>query len=474
MRMHSVRGIATGYGLIFAALVAGTGVAVYFGTEIALNNMIDARLERATQRVVGAERPVDVAAVAARVRQRERARSITDTGYVLIDASGRRLAGRIKFGPTPFGYSDIRFADGSPRRHGGRALLTPLGGGAWLGAIAENESAEDFQNLFTRVLLIALAAAVAAGISGGWALSTTIGRRMRGMQSTAEAIIAGDLTRRMPIDGSGSEFDRQAVTLNTMLDRIGELLANLQQVSSDLAHDLRTPLSRLSNHLETALAGDEATLRQNVGDAIVQADEILGLFGALLRISEIEAGKRRARFAPLDLDPLVGDVIETFAPAIEDEGRSLTFDTTDGVLLRGDRELLTQMVINLVENAARHTPAGTAVRVSIGRADGRVTLDVADNGPGIPAADHEMVLRRFTRREASRSTAGHGLGLALVSAIARLHDGTVELADNHPGLIVRVILPAPEQPTPVAGDAAAPHLPVHPHPREREEEQRES
>jgi signal transduction histidine kinase len=471
--MRSVRGIATAYGLIFAALVAGTGVAVYFGTEIALNAMIDARLERATQRVVGAGRPVDVASVAKRVRQRERARSITDTGYVLIDASGRRLAGRIGFGPTRFGYSDIRFTDGSPRLHGGRALLTPLGDGAWLGVIAENESAEDFQNLFTRVLLIALAAAVAAGIGGGWALSTTIGRRLRGMQLTAEAIIAGDLTRRMPIDGSGSEFDRQAATLNTMLDRIGDLLANLQQVSSDLAHDLRTPLSRLSNHLETALAGDEATLRQNVGDAIVQADEILGLFAALLRISEIEAGKRRARFAPLDLDQLVGDVIETFAPAIEDEGRSLTFDTTDGVLLRGDRELLTQMVINLVENAARHTPAGTSVRVALGRPDGQVTLDVADNGPGIPDADHEMVLRRFTRREASRSTAGHGLGLALVSAIARLHDGTVELADNHPGLIVRVTLPAPEQPTPVARDAAAPHLPIHPHPREREEEQRE-
>ncbi len=471
MRLRSVRGIATAYGLMFAAFVGGTGVAVYFGTEIALVAMIDARLARSTDRVVGTARPVDIAAVASRVKQREQARSITDTGYVLIDAQGRRLAGRLRFGQTPFGYSNISFNDGSPRLHGGRALLTPLGGGAWLAVVTENESAEDFNDLFTGVLLIALGAAALAGIGGGWALSTIIGRRLRAMQSAAEAIIAGDLKRRMPVDGSGSEFDRQAVTLNTMLDRIGELLANLQQVSSDLAHDLRTPLSRLSNHLETALAGNEATLRRNVRDAIGQAEDVLRLFAALLRISEIEAGKRRSRFMPLDLDQLVGDVIETFAPAIEDDGRKLTFVAEGGMWRRGDRELLTQLVINLVENAARHTPPGTEVRVALARDNERVTLEVADNGPGIPLADYALVLRRFTRREASRSTAGHGLGLALVAAIARLHDGTIELDDNRPGLIVRVILPAPEQPAPVAGDAAVLQLPLHPHPREREKEQ---
>ena len=462
IRLRSVRGIATAYGLIFAMLVAGTGVAVYVGTELALESMIDARLARMTERLVGPTRPVDVASVAARVQARGAERSINDMGFMLVDRTGQRLAGRLDFRAPGPGYANVRFTDGSPRLHDGRALLTPLGDGAWLAVVAESEGAEDFRDLFVRVLLVALGAAAIAGIVGGLALSTTIGRRLRAMQEAAQAIIAGDLTQRMPIDGSGSAFDSQAETLNRMLDRIGELLANLQQVSSDLAHDLRTPLARLRNDLDTALASDEAGLRASVGDAIVQAEEILGLFGALLRISEIEAGKRKARFAVIDLDALVGDVVETFAPAIEDAGRQLAFVGSTGAAVRGDRELLTQMVINLVENAARHTPEGTMVTIKVLSEGPDVVLSVADNGPGIPVVDHALVLRRFTRLEASRSTSGHGLGLALVAAIARLHDGTITLGDAVPGLIVRIALPTPEDLATLPGGTAAPHLQVHP------------
>ena len=473
MRTGSLRDIATTYGLVFAALVAGTGVAVYFGTEIALNAMIDARIARTAARLIGPARPVDIDAVAARVKARGAERSIAETGFILVDAGGRRRAGRLGFRPAGFGYADVQFTDGSARLHRGRALMTPLGGGAWLAVVAENEGAEDFRDLFTRILMIALGAAVLAGVGGGYALSATIGRRMRGVQSTAQAIIAGDLTRRIPLDGSGSEFDRQAETLNQMLDRISELLVNLQQVSNDLAHDLRTPLARLRNDLESALDGDKAALRVGVKSAIAQADELLSLFSALLRISEIEAGKRKSQFARIDFIALVADIAETFAPAIEDAGRTLRFSAPTSATIRGDQELLTQMVINVVENAARHTPVGTTVSVSVDRDGEQIVLTVTDNGPGIPPTDYAVVLRRFTRLESSRSTAGHGLGLALVAAIARLHDGSITLADNSPGLRFSVALPAPEDLAPATGNAATPHLPVHPQPGRGEEHQGE-
>ncbi len=447
--MRSIRGIATIYGLLFSILVGGTGVGVYFLASLSLQRMDDARLTRSTERLIGTALPIDLAAVTARVRERLAERSISDIGYMVVDENGRQIAGRISFAPTGPGFANIHFTDGSARQHEGRALVTPLGGRALLGVVVEDEAAENFRALFTWILLIALGGATIAGVVGGYALSMTIRRRLSAIQRTAEAIIAGDLSHRIPIDGSGSEFDRQAQTLNHMLDRIGDLLGNLQQVSSDLAHDLRTPLARLRNELEGAMhAGDDPeAMRNSVAGALDQSQQILDLFAALLRISEIEAGKRKARFAPIDLAALVTDVIETFAPAIEDGGRALVGCEDAPMHLVGDRELLTQMLINLVENAARHTPPATVITVSLERKAQSIVMIVADNGPGIAEADHAIVMRRFTRLAPDRRTAGHGLGLALVAAIARLHDGEVTLFDNGPGLGVRITLVAgfPEQ-----------------------------
>ena len=268
-------------------------------------------------------------------------------------------------------------------------------------------------------------------------------RRLDRIDRTARAIIDGDLGSRVPRDFSGSEFDRLAATLNEMLERIGELLDNLRQVSNDVAHDLRTPLARLQQGLQTALDGppDADRLKAAIAVASRRTDEILEVFAALLRISEIESLSVRAAFQRTDLSKLVDEIVEAFRPDLELTAHRIRADAGSDIHVNGDRRLLAQLLVNLLENAARHTPAGSTIEVRL-VADGEsAVLTVADDGPGIPADARHAVLQRFTRLERSRSSPGNGLGLSLVAAICKAHDATLELGDNRPGLCVTVRLP---------------------------------
>ena len=224
---------------------------------------------------------------------------------------------------------------------------------------------------------------------------------------------------------------------------IQHLTEGLRQVSSDIAHDLRTPLSRLRQVLEAASRADTSPieLRAAVEQAIAQTDAILETFGALLRIAQIEAGAGRSGFACFDLSALLRSLVETYEPVAEDAGHRLEARIEDGINIRGDRELLTQMLANLIENSLRHTPSGTRLEATLERAAGDVRAVLADNGPGIPEAAREKVFRRFFRLEASRSSPGSGLGLSLVAAVASLHAVGIELADNAPGLRVTLRFP---------------------------------
>jgi signal transduction histidine kinase len=228
-----------------------------------------------------------------------------------------------------------------------------------------------------------------------------------------------------------------------MLDRIAQLLENLRQVSSDVAHDLRTPLARLRGQLEVALDGprDSAAYRSGLKRAIVQSDDLLALFAAILRISEVEGGSIKRSFAPVDATDLVTDLCDSFAPAITDGGRSLACDAMPGLALSGDRELLAQALVNLLDNAQRHTPPGTCITVAAAGDAAAVRLTVADNGPGVAPQDRERITRRFARLDSSRGTPGHGLGLNLVVAVAQAHGGTVAIDDNQPGSRVTMTLP---------------------------------
>jgi signal transduction histidine kinase len=254
----------------------------------------------------------------------------------------------------------------------------------------------------------------------------------------------GDLSARIPVRGTHDEIDQLIASLNAMLGRIQQLMDGLRQVSSDIAHDLRTPLGRLRQHLEDARERAKTTADYDTATeaAIVEADELLETFSALLRIAQVEAGAQKSAFAELDLSALARSVGEAYQPAAEDSGHKLDIRIVDGVRLTGDRQLLAQMISNLVENALRHTPVGSTVSLALCRTAAGFAIEVSDNGPGIPEPERGKVFDRFYRLDRSRSTAGSGLGLALVKAIAGLHGLSIELTDRRPGLGVVVTGPA--------------------------------
>ena len=214
-----------------------------------------------------------------------------------------------------------------------------------------------------------------------------------------------------------------------MLDRIEGLLENLRQVSSDIAHDLRTPLARLRNRLEQGVVdpSPRGDSRAIIEDALERVDDVLSLFAAILRIAEVESGETRRHFAMVDMSALTEELAESYAPAIQDQGRTLLWSIEPDLTLFGDAELLAQAGINLIENAQRHTPPGTVIRLTLVEAGDFVCLRVVDNGPGVSQVDLRRIVKRFARLERSRSTTGYGLGLNLVSAVARLHGGRLQL-----------------------------------------------
>jgi len=293
----------------------------------------------------------------------------------------------------------------------------------------------------------AFAGVVVLGILGGLGLSYDVHRRLNAMSGAAEAIINGDFARRIPMRGADDDLDRLADTFNRMLDRISALMESLRQVSNDVAHDLRTPLTRLRQRLESSRAARTGAERAAaVNGALEEVDAILETFAALLRIAQIEGGGRRAAFHRVELTALARAVVGDFAPAAEDAGQRLTLEAGEPISVAGDGELLTQMLVNLVENALRHSPAGTLIQIGLERQADGILCSISDNGPGIPKDEHEKVFRRFYRLDASRATPGSGLGLSLVAAIADLHGVTIALADNQPGLRIDLRFKPPPDP----------------------------
>ena len=301
---------------------------------------------------------------------------------------------------------------------------------------------EEIDGAIVRAFAWAFAGVLVLGVTGGLLLSRDAHRRLTEISATAEAIIDGDLARRVPVGRSDDDLSRLAGTLNRMLDRIQSLMDSLKQVSNDIAHDLRTPLTRLRQRLEAGLVGPHAPARGlAIEAALGDLDAILETFAALLRIAQIESGARRAGFDRVDLSEISRMVVEAFAPSAEDEGRTLVIQQDIPVPIDGDRELLVQLVANLVENALRHTPAGTRIEVSARRDGNDAVISVCDDGPGVPDESLARISDRFYRLEQSRSTPGDGLGLALVAAIAKLHDAATVFRNAAPGLIAEVRFP---------------------------------
>ena len=289
-----------------------------------------------------------------------------------------------------------------------------------------------------------LAASIVLALAGGLIMSGRLMHRIETVSTTSRNIIGYDLQERLPVTRAGDELDHLAGSINAMLDRIQGLMNNLREVSTDIAHDLRTPLTRLRQKMELAMrqGADVDREHDTLESAVAEIDSILGIFGALLRIAQIESGALRSSFTIIDLSELIVTVAELYRPMAEENGQTLNEAIETTLKVKGDRELLMQLLANLVENALRHTPRGSIVSICARKSDRFVAISVIDNGTGIPEDRRQKVLQRFFRLESSRTTLGNGLGLSLVSAIAKVHDADLVLSDAGPGLNATVRLSA--------------------------------
>jgi signal transduction histidine kinase len=331
--------------------------------------------------------------------------------------------------------------DGEGHKLSARGYRLPNGDYLVIGQ--DSYALKEMKELIARAFGVGAATTLLLAIAGGVIISRSMLRRVESVSRTTRAIVAGNLSQRVPLGGSDDEFDHLAGSVNAMLDRIEDLMQSMRQVSNDIAHDLRTPLTRLRQRLELARRHNQSAdeLREALDAATGQVDAILETFGALLRIAQVEAGQGFAAETEIDLSELLNDIAADFTPSAEDRDQTLATRIPAALTLRGDRRLLTQMVVNLVENAIRHSPPGARISLEASADRGGVAIRVSDTGPGIRDGEREKVLRPFYRLEASRTTEGSGLGLSLVAAIAKHYRAALTLADNAPGLLVTVQFP---------------------------------
>jgi signal transduction histidine kinase len=374
--------------------------------------------------------------------------------YLLIEnAQGERLAGNMTGIAPRSGVFDMKVAPAGfgmlgPASPGDGAAFDVRGRGVFVGPGLYVFAGRDWRIVsVTRERILDAFAWVAAGAAiiaavAGWFLGSRFMRRVDDIARTCESIIGGQLSERIALCGRGDEWDRLAGAINDMLNRIALLLENLQQVSSDVAHDLRSPLTRLRNRLEAAHSSTTASeYAAAVSRALEDTDQLLAIFSALLRISQVEAGTRAQAFSDVSLSDVVQRLYEMYRPVAEDYQHELECGIRPEIHVRGDFELLIQMFSNLIENAIRHTPRRSTIGISLEVADDRAVVTVRDDGEGIPREEYDKVTRRFYRISNSRTSSGHGLGLALVAAIAELHHAVLRFEDAEPGLAVIVKFP---------------------------------
>jgi signal transduction histidine kinase len=447
VRTHAFR-LAGLYFLVFAISVIGVLFFVYWTsadfverqTEATLDAEITGLAEQYAQR--GLSGLIQIVA----------ARSAGDRGdgmlYLVTNRDGRPLAGNISGWPAgaparsgPLSFQIDVTVKGQTETRPARGTLFAMPDGYRLLVGRDISDGAAFRDRIKATLLWSGLLALGIGLAGGTVMSRNMLRRVEQVNRTAERVIAGNLSDRVPRRGTNDEFDQLAANLNGMLDQIERLMSGMREVTDNVAHDLRTPLARLRARLELALLGPDDPLARGdaIRAAIDEADRLLATFSALLSIAEAETGAGQGADEPLDLGEIARAVIELYEPLAEEKGFTLRLDNTPRTMIRGDRHLLSQAVANLLDNALKYGSGDIAIAVR--QEDGHAAIEVADRGPGIPEGDRETVFDRFVRLERSRSTPGNGLGLSLVRAVAHRHAATVRLGDAHPGLRVRIEFP---------------------------------
>ena len=376
-----------------------------------------------------------------------RMRAAPDGGfeYLLLGADGRRMVGTIPTSAAHVGQGSVIMREpGDDPDHPERlvTLGTRLPDGALLVVATDGYDVDRLRHHMIWFTIGWTIIVTLLALLGGWWAGRLFLKRLAAVNAAVERIVAGRLEQRLPAIGLAPELDELSRNLNRMLDRIDGLMDGLRQVSTDVAHDLRTPLTRLRQMLEAARdAPRRSEADAGIEAAIAQADHLLAIFRAILRLAQIEGGGRRARFAPVDLGALLAGLIETYEPVAADAGHRLAGPPDVPAVVDGDAGLLAQLFANLIENAILHTPAGTQVRTGIAREESGIVATVADNGPGVAEAERANILRRFYQLDPSRGSGSAGLGLSLAAAIATLHDARLTIGDGAPGLTVSVTFP---------------------------------
>ena len=436
--------------LFVASVVAILGL-IYWSTVAVIDRQVNATIEAEITGLAEQYKERGLAGLIDVVRERSGETGSQDSVYLLWDPARGPLAGNLAAWPTKAtGLSEwisldlIRRENGVQASHEIRARTFELAGGYLLLVGRDMHEKAKFRRLVIDTLTWSLAATVALGLLGGFFLSRRILGRVDDVTRTARSIMQGDFSQRIRHRDSADEFDRLAESLNALFAQIERLMSGMRLATDSLAHDLRGPLTRLRGRIELALIAppDAARDRDALVSVLGQAEAALTTFDSLLKIAAAESGMAAAELKPLDLCALARDAAELYEPVAEEKGGRLTVTTDDGVPpVAAQRELLAQALTNLLDNAVKYTPSGGLIAVRVAADGGSVLLTVADSGAGIPAADRKRVLERFVRLEECRSTPGAGLGLSLVAAVARLHDASLDLTDNEPGLKVTLRFP---------------------------------
>ncbi len=363
--------------------------------------------------------------------------------YLLMDILRHPVAGNLDGWPNASSRAGSFMEFDYQRRVGGqletrfaRGRVFLLPGGFRLLVGRDVHERYLIQRLFTTTLPWSVGLMLVLGLVGGMFLARNMLARLDAINRTSREIMAGDLSRRVPVRQAKDEFDTLAANLNLMLDRIERLMRGMREVTDSVAHDLRTPLNRLRNRLEALqrhAGADDATGRE-IDAAIAETDQLIATFNALLLIAEADAGMVREDMTLVDLTQVAEDVAELYGPLAEEKGVALTLMRGSAAQVEGNRRLISQAAANLLDNAIKYTPPGGGVSLSTCEMPGGAEFRVDDTGPGIAEADRPRVVQRFVRLEASRNSPGTGLGLSLVAAVARMHDALFLLEDNHPGL----------------------------------------
>ena len=371
--------------------------------------------------------------------------------FQLSDRNGHMVVNDLDQSVARLGIGTVTIRD-DDHKEKLESLGVPLADGAVLVVATDSYDILEVRNRLGWITVLAGITITAFALAGGYVTGGLFMRRLERVNEAIGRVVAGNFAQRLPTIGISREFDLLTTNLNVLLDRIAALMDGLRQVTTDIAHDLRTPLTRLRQQLEAVLdargargvldARGAAHYEASIESAIAQTDEILGIFRALLRIGTMEGGDGRQHFAAVDMSEVMGRVVAAHEPVAEDAGKTLVGDHQPGVFVVGDADLIAQMLTNLIDNAIRHTPAGSRIVSRIEASGDHVIATIGDNGPGIPADERTNVLARFYRLDRSRNLPGAGLGMSLAAAIATLHHAQFDLLDNRPGLSVRITFPA--------------------------------